>query len=149
VVELAQASARLLSERRAIQRRLDSYKRRLYRGFDEGDIWSAIDRKSLDLADALFGSGKKGRPTGSHTAWDIPRLFGCLLPLYYEKKRDNPKLSQAKIAKLICEHEEFRYNDPEQVRQHLGLALQVVADLRRYTNELARTSSDRGDSSSV
>jgi hypothetical protein len=160
-----------MSERRAIQRRLDSYKRRLYRGFDEGDIWSAIDRKSLDLAgrffranlanpaardmllhilaDALFGSGKKGRPTGSHTAWDIPRLFGCLLPLYYEKKRDNPKLSQAKIAKLICEHEEFRYNDPEQVRQHLGLALQVVADLRRYTNELARTSSDRGDSSSV
>jgi hypothetical protein len=154
-----------MSDRRAIQRRLDSYKRRLYVGFDEGDIWSAIDRKSLDLAnlanpaardmllhilaDVLFGSRKKGRPTGSQTAWGITRLFGSLLPLYYEKKRDNPKLSQTKIAELICEHEEFRHNDPEQVRQHLGLALQLVADMRRYTNELARTSSDRGDSSSV
>jgi hypothetical protein len=160
-----------MSERRAIQKRLDSYKRRLYRGFDEGDIWSAIDRKSLDqagrffranlanpaardmllhiLADVLFGSRKKGRPTGSYTAWDIARYFGNLLPLYYEKKRDNPKLSQAKIAELICEHKEFKYNSPEQVRQRLVFALQVVADLRQYANELARDRRDGGNSSSV
>jgi hypothetical protein len=97
------------------------------------------------LADVLFGSRKKGRPNGSFAAWGIDRLFGCLLPLYYEKKRDNPKLSQAKIAELICEHEEFKNNSPEQVRQRLGFALQVVADLRQYANELA----DRGNSSSV
>jgi hypothetical protein len=140
-----------MSDRKAIERRLVSYRRQLQRASDKADTWSAIDQKSLDLAgqffgldpksplretllyilaDVLFGSRTKGRPKASNAAWDF-RKHERLFQLYHMKKRDNPKLSKAKIAKLICEHEEFKNNDPEQVRQHIGRAFREFEEFAR------------------
>jgi hypothetical protein len=74
----------------------------------------------LVLADVLFGSpGKKGRPKGTRTTWGNETLLD--LGWIYEKtKRQNPKLSAAKIAELIhSEHKEFQNIDVEQIRQKL------------------------------
>jgi hypothetical protein len=141
-----------MSDHRAIQRRLDSYRRRLKSASNKFDVTSAIDRRPLKLAgrffdldlkdpilrdwllyilaDVLFGRRQKGRPSGSNTAWDFDRYF-YLQYLYHAVKRDNPKLSNAKIAELICEFDEFKNNDPEQVRQHIGRALREHAKFER------------------
>ncbi|MGB5183506.1 MAG: hypothetical protein WBO12_15145 [Xanthobacteraceae bacterium] len=146
-----------MSDRKAIERRLDSYKRRLDGAADKLNPWSAIDEKSLVLAgrfftldpddeimrdallyvlaDVLFGTRKKGRPRESNTAWNFDRYFR-LFQLYHLKKRDNPKLRKAQIAELICEHKEFRNNDPEQIRQHIGRALREHAEHVRRCREL-------------
>jgi hypothetical protein len=141
-----------VSDRRAIQRRLDSYKRRFKEASYKFDVASAIDLRSLKLAgrffdvnpkdpilrdmllyvlaDVLFGHRQNGRPSGSNTAWDLERYF-CLADLFNLEKRKNPKLRNARIAKLICEHDEFKNNSPEQVRQHIGRALRERAKFER------------------
>jgi hypothetical protein len=151
-----------VSDRKAIERRLDSYRQQHFRAFDKLDPGFGINKKSLTLAaqffgfdlerfpmlrevllyilaDVLFGRRKKGRPKGSHAAWDFNRHFR-LFQLYHLKKRDNPQLSRAGIAKLICEHEEFKNNDPEQVRQHIGRALREHEEFARRCREFNKTS---------
>jgi hypothetical protein len=81
------------------------------------------ERLLYKLADVVFGpDGKKGRPKNTKTYWDSRRL--CDLGAIYRKKRsENPKLSKAKIAKLIKdEHKEFKNDDAEQIRQRLRAA---------------------------
>jgi hypothetical protein len=75
------------------------------------------------LAEALFGApGKKGRPRDSATAWPGPRPI-TLGKIYEKKKKQNPTLSDAKIAKRIkAEHDEFKNDDAEQIRQRLRKA---------------------------
>jgi hypothetical protein len=141
-----------MSDYRAIQRRLDSYRRQLKGASFKFDVTSAIDFRSLRLAgrffdldpkdpilrdmllyvlaDVLFGRRQKGRPSGSNTAWDFYRYF-CLYYLYDVERRDNPKLSNKRIAELICEYDEFKNNDPEQVRQHIGRAIREHAKFER------------------
>jgi hypothetical protein len=145
-----------MSDRRAIQRRLDSYRRRLEGASYKFDVASAIDERSLNLAgrffnldpkdqilrdmllyvlaDVLFGRRQNGRPSGSNTAWDFERYF-YLDYLFNFEKRNNPKLRNARIAELICEYDEFKYNSPEQVRQHIGRALRERAKFERRCRE--------------
>ena len=141
-----------MSDRRAVRRRLDSYRRRFKEASYKFDVASAIDLRSLNLAgrffdlnpkdrilrdmllyvlaDVLFGRRQEGRPSGSNTAWDFERYF-CLADLFNLEKRNNPKLRNARIAELICEHDEFKNNSPEQVRQHIGRALRERAKFER------------------
>jgi hypothetical protein len=78
------------------------------------------------LAEAIFAPGKRGRPKGSTTAWgNTPRGHRLLLlgEIYAQTKYKNPKLSDAKIAKLIkAEHKEFKNEDVQQIRQRLRTA---------------------------
>ena len=97
-----------------------------YYGLDSKDL---RQRETLlyVLADALFGSRKRGRPLGSKTSWGH-RLV-TLGEIYREKKYENPKLSDAKIAKLIKqEHAEFKNDDPDQIRQRLRAAEEAYCD---------------------
>jgi hypothetical protein len=74
------------------------------------------------LAEAIFAPGKKGRPRESLTAWPSSRLI-TLGRIYEKTKKKNPRLSDAKIAKLIKdEHREFKHDQPEQIRQRLRKA---------------------------
>jgi len=74
------------------------------------------------LAHAVFAPGKKGRPKDTTTGWPSQRLI-TLGEIYEKKKKQNPRLSDAKIAKLIKdEHREFKHNQPEQIRQRLRRA---------------------------
>jgi hypothetical protein len=145
-----------VSDRKAIQRRLDSYKQRLGHAYDKQNPWAAIDETSLDvagqfffldpsepiyrecllyvLADVLFGKWKTGRPAGSNVAWDFNRYFR-LYQLYHVIKHDNPKLGKTEIAKLICKYPEFKYNSPEQVRQRISRAFREHAEHARRSRE--------------
>jgi hypothetical protein len=148
-----------VSDRKAIERRLASYRQRVRRAAAKADLRSAIDRKSLDLAgeffnldpkdpamhyallyilaDVLFGFRNKGRPKGSNKVWDFDRYF-TLYRLYQLEKRNHPKLRNAKIAELICERKEFKNKDPEQVRQHIPRALREHAEYERRCREMWR-----------
>jgi hypothetical protein len=76
---------------------------------------------------------------GSSTSWDSKRL--CSLgAIYAEKKYENPKLSDTKIAKLIKdEHEEFKNDDAEQIRQRLRWAEEVHKEVFEYAMDEAYT----------
>jgi hypothetical protein len=76
------------------------------------------------LADIIFGSRARGRKKGDKV-WNDFRLR-ALGHVYEEVKRRNPKLSDTKIAQLICQEEEFREyrNNPEPIRQRLPRARQ-------------------------
>jgi hypothetical protein len=152
-----------VSDRRAIERRLDSYKQQLDRAVDKFSPWFGIDQKSLALAgqffsldpdkpnmrdillyilaDVLFGTRKTGRPSASNTAWTLERYFR-LCQLYHLKKHENPKLSKAKIAELIREHKEFKNDDPEQIRQHIGRAFREMAEHERRCREFTKRLKD-------
>jgi hypothetical protein len=74
------------------------------------------------LAHAIFAPGMKGRPKDTTTAWPSSRLI-TLGEIYERKKKQHPRLSDAKIAKLIKdEHREFKHDQPEQIRQRLRKA---------------------------
>jgi hypothetical protein len=75
------------------------------------------------LVDVVFGpDGKKGRPKNSKTFWHSGRLCD-LGGIYRKKKFENPRLSDARIAKLIKDkHEGFKNVDVEQIRQRLRAA---------------------------
>jgi hypothetical protein len=94
------------------------------------DLHDARQRETLLylLADVIFGPpAKKGRRKGSKTSWGSRLL--TLGGLYGEMKYENPKLSDAKIAKLIKDkYPEFKYDDPEQIRQKLRVAHQEFMD---------------------
>jgi hypothetical protein len=79
------------------------------------------------LADAIFESRKRGRPKGSRTSWGHRLVI--LGDIYKEKKYKNPKLSDAKIAKLIKqERVEFKNDDPDQIRQRLREAKEAYSN---------------------
>ena len=98
-----------------------------YFGLDPKDAGQR-ERLLYKLADALFGPpGEKGRPKDTMTSWGS-RLV-TLGGIYEEKKNENPKLSDAKIAKLIKqEHEEFKNDNVEQIRQRLRWAHELYRD---------------------
>jgi hypothetical protein len=147
-----------------MERRLASYRHRLHEAEAQADPWSAIDQNSLALAgrffglrlenphmreallyllaDVCFGSRKKGRPPESNVEWTFARHFR-LMQLYYVyffRKRDTLKrLNRTEIAKRICEHPEFKNNNPEQVRQQIGVALKKVAAMEQRCLELDRS----------
>jgi len=122
-----------VGDRKTIQKRLDKARYGFYQQEPES-VAIAAKRLGLDLNDArqrekllwllaevVFGQGKKGRPWGSRTSWGH-RLVS-LGRIYDEKKYKNPKLSDAKIARLIKqEHKEFKNDDPDQIRQRLRAA---------------------------
>jgi len=124
-----------VGERKRIEKRLDKASRHFYQREPES-VAVAAKRFGLDskdarqrekllwvLADVVFGRGKRGRPKGSKTSWGR-RLF-ILGEIYQQKKNENPKPSDAKIAKLIKnEHAEFKNDDAEQIRQRLRMAHQ-------------------------
>jgi hypothetical protein len=134
-----------VGERRRIQKRLERARRRFDRPNSEQDeksLAKAAEYFRLDpknplgrerllykLADVVFGpDGKRGRPKGSATSWGNTLMGNRLVTLgriYEKKKKQNPKLSDAKIAKLIkAEHDEFKNDDAEQIRQRLRKAHQ-------------------------
>lgn len=131
-----------MGDRKTIQKRLESVRWRVGRGYDrEPEALAAAARYyGLDakdprqretllyvLADALFESRKKGRPRGTRTSWG--RRLITLGGIYKEKKYKNPKLSDAKIAELIKqEHKEFKHDDPEQIRQRFREAEEAYCD---------------------
>jgi hypothetical protein len=122
-----------VGDRRTIQKRLDKARYRFYPREPES-VAAAAKHFGLDpndarqrekllwlLADVAFGRGKKGRPKGSKTSWGS--RFLTLGGIYAQKKYKNPNLSDAKIAKLIkSEHDEFKNDDVEQIRQRLRAA---------------------------
>jgi hypothetical protein len=81
------------------------------------------------LVDVIFDRRKRGRPSGTKSAWSLLRR-ARLAGLYEETKRQNPKLSDTKIAKLICEHKEFKNDDPEQIRQRLRSVSRQFANVQ-------------------
>jgi hypothetical protein len=133
-----------MGDRRTIEKRIQRawrINRSNYRQH-EAALNKAAERFGLDLkdadqcelllyklADVLFGpDGKKGRPTGSSTSWNSTRLRS-LGAIYEEKRYENPKLSDAKIANLIKdEHEKFKNDDAEQIRQRLRWAEEVYKE---------------------
>jgi hypothetical protein len=128
-----------MGDRRTIQKRLDKARYRFYHSEPESvaaaakhfgvDPNDARQREKLLwlLADIVFGRGKKGRPRGSRTSWGH-RLV-TLGGLYREKKYENPKLTDAKIAMLIKqEHAKFKNDDPDQIRQRLREAEEAYID---------------------
>jgi hypothetical protein len=135
-----------VGDRRTIQKRLDKARYRFYQQEPES-VAAAAKHFELDpndarqrekllwlLADVVFGRGKKGRPKGSSTSWDSKRLCS-LAAIYAEKKYENPKLSDAKIAKLIKdEHEEFKNDDAQQIRQRLRWAEEVYHEWSEYAD---------------
>ncbi|MFZ2080309.1 MAG: hypothetical protein WAV38_27400 [Xanthobacteraceae bacterium] len=121
-----------MGARKTIQRRLGRIR---WAKLNPGSVAKAAEFLRLDpndagqrekllhlLAEAIFGPpGKGGRPRGTQTSWGN-RLF-LLGRIYEKKKRENPKLSDAKIAKLIKdEHREFKHDQPDQIRQRLRVA---------------------------
>ena len=128
-----------MAVRKKLEKRLERAHRRVRwpdYDQDEKSLAKAAERFGLDpknthdrekllylLADVVFGpDGKKGRPKYTKTYWTSSRL--CTLGAIYRKKRsENPRLSRAKIAKLIKdEHKEFKNDDAEQIRQRLRAA---------------------------
>jgi hypothetical protein len=150
---------------KTIQKRLERTRRRArygYRGEPEA-LAAAARYYGLDpkdprqretllyaLADALFESRKRGRPKDSATAWDGRRLV-TLGEIYVKKKKQYPRLSDAKIAKLIkAEHDEFKNDDAEQIRQrlrkaHLGYELYWEKKREDYYSDLADNQDDYDD----
>jgi hypothetical protein len=126
---------------RAIQKRLGRLHRRHYQSAPEslahaGRFFGLDPKKSRDreqllflMADAIFGPpAKKGRRRGSAPSWPKRRLIH-LGGTYNQEKHDNPKLSNAKIAEIIIRNDrEFKYDDPEQVRQRLPLAHELFLE---------------------
>jgi len=103
---------------------------------DEKSLAKAAERFGLDpknthdrerllylLVDVVFGpTVKKGPPKNSNTFWQSGRLCD-LGGIYRKKKFENPRLSDARIAKLIKDkHEGFKNVDVEQIRQRLRAA---------------------------
>jgi hypothetical protein len=127
-----------MGDRRRIQKRLERARYRFGWGDPEQDEKSLAkaaeffgldpnkpserDRLLYKLAEVAFGpDGKKGRPWGSRTSWG--RRLITLGMIYDKKKLENPKLSDAKIARMIAdEFAEFRHVDVEQIRQRLKMA---------------------------
>jgi hypothetical protein len=91
------------------------------------------ERLLYKLADVVFGpDGKRGRPKGGTTSWGNTPTGHRLLKLgeiYQQKKYENPKLSDAKIAKLIkSECDQFKNDDAEQIRQRLRRAHELFQE---------------------
>ena len=129
-----------MGDRKTMQKRLERARWRVDRDYSkhEAALTKAVEYFGLDpkdpeqrerllykLADALFGPpGQKGRPKNTMTSWG--RRLVKLGGIYEEKKNENPKLSNAKIAKLIKqEHEEFKNDDVAQIRQRLRWAREL------------------------
>jgi hypothetical protein len=131
-----------VGDRKTIKKRLESVRWRARSGYgrEPASVAAAARYYGLDpknprqretlfyiLADAIFDSRKRGRPWGSKTSWG-QRLI-TLGEIYREKKYKNPKLSDAKIAKLIKQdHAEFKNDDPDQIRQRLRAAEEAYSD---------------------
>jgi hypothetical protein len=95
---------------------------------------SSRDPKLLYLlADAVFAP-MAGRSTGSKTAWGETRLLELAF-IYRDEKYEHPKLSDHKLAALICKHKQFSAyaNDPEQVRQKLREADWVYEEWQAWS----------------
>src|SRR5262249_17107060 len=71
---------------------------------------------ALAMAEVLFGSGE----SKGVKVWTDRRLFHLGLT-YYAIKDEHPRMSDAKIAELICKNPDFK-GDAENVRQRLGAA---------------------------
>jgi hypothetical protein len=128
-----------VGDRKAIQKRLNRAHRQFYPRAPES-LATAAKYFKLDpddvrqreellykLADVVFGSAKRGRRPGSKTAWGTVRLVS-LGGLYFEKKYENPGLSDADAARLISNHHEFKHDDPDQIRQRLPWAREVYSE---------------------
>jgi hypothetical protein len=84
------------------------------------------------LAHAIFSPGEKGRPKNTTTAWPSRRLI-TLGDIYEKEKKQHPRLSDAKIAKLIKEeHGEFKHDQPEQIRQRLRVAHEFYESYQKH-----------------
>ena len=71
---------------------------------------------ALAMAEVLFGSGEaKGVKV-----WTDKRLFQLGLT-YYDIKNEHPRMSDSKIAELICKNPDFK-GDAESIRQRLRAA---------------------------
>jgi hypothetical protein len=70
------------------------------------------------LAHELFGR-TRGKKRGDRVWWNDSRVH-ALISKAREIKSRNPKFSDAKIAKLICEDGEFKRVDSEPIRQRLS-----------------------------
>jgi hypothetical protein len=128
-----------VADRKTIQKRLNNARLQYYLrepesvaraakafGLDPNDV-SQREQLLYKLADVFFGApGKKGRPKGSRTSWG-KRLI-ALGRLCNEIKDESPKLSDAKIAKLITKDPEFKHDDPEQIRQRLPEARYIYEE---------------------
>jgi hypothetical protein len=90
------------------------------------------------LADIVFGRGKKGRPRGSKSSWNLIRL-GDLGQIYEEMRRQRPNDSDAEIARRINrEHEEFRRSGADKIRQQLPAARLASLIWREIAEEKSR-----------
>jgi hypothetical protein len=100
------------------------------------------------MAEVLFGRQARGWPKGIKTWTDNRHLH--LAFAYYEIKREHPKMSDSKIAELLCKHPDFK-SDAENLRQRLGKAKREYSAWAEYqakeyfADQLAETRTERNE----
>lgn len=131
-----------------VKKRMATVRARRFKRYGDSE-WDVLSLKALDrakeyfgsddvdflaqaMAEVLFGHQGRGRIKGVKTWTDNRYLH--LGFAYHDIKREQPRLSDTKIAELLSKHPDFK-SDAENLRQRLGEAKRQYLAWAEYQAE--------------